>query len=278
MLDPVNERSSVISASSPVSAYADSSASEASSAWLLKDSSVSLTALMLAGLSRSVRSRTSSSRPRALASSAWPRVASSRAMPVCDLLERPLDRVERLARQGGLGGHGHRGGGAHDGCRPQDGGESAVAAIGRPDGEHEALFGGVERTCGLRQQRRVGFDHQPSAQVGDEVGSRCRLRDRPQVAHDGEQGGEILRILLRERTRDHRVELLCASPRRERPCHCCCPWVRRPLVATGRCPSTEPNDAVRTEVTRRTGPLVTGLASLPASTWRGCARHVAGAA
>ena len=82
MLEPVNERSSVMTASSPLSSYAAIITSEASSAWSVKAARVESTGLTLPGPPLAARSRTSSRRPLAWASSARPLAVSSRVRPV----------------------------------------------------------------------------------------------------------------------------------------------------------------------------------------------------
>ena len=274
----------MITASSPVSSYAASSTSEASSAWSLKVSSVDATALALAGCRARRGLATSSRRPLALASRVWPLAVSSRAMPRLGVLDRPLDGVERLAGQRGLGCDGHRRGRTDQRGGAEHGGEATVAAI-RPHRQHEALLLGGQRTGGLGKQRGVGLGHQAHAEVGDELGRAVPVRGwLAGRARPSDSSANSLRVLLGERTRECRVELLRASSRRERPCHRCLPCIRRPLVATGRCPPTEQNDPVRTEVTRqgtvsrRWSRWVISHSTLPASAWPDCAPRAAGAA
>ena len=218
---------------------------------------------------------TSSSRPLALASMCEPFSRSSTLKPVCGALDRALDRVERVARQGGLGGDGHRHRGTDDGEATDGGGEPAFAGGSARRQREPGLLVRVH-------ELGRGGGHQLLAQAAHELGAGLRRGHAAQRAHDLQEVG-VPRVRRAGRgALDQGVELLGASARRE--CgHRSCPV----LLGAGppRVPVTRSNDARTGGVTGYGSHPVDNFLKLPispeslrASASPGCVRRGAGAA
>ena len=156
------------------------------------------------------------------------------------VLHDPLDRVEHLAGQRGLGGHRERAGGADDGEATDEGGEPSVT--GRtPRRQRQAL------RVGRGEQQGVGGGEQLLAEGGAELGPRLGWCHLTHQVDEREHLG-VPRVRRLGRGLDQALELLGATGRREHRAHRTRPvWsvVVRPAWPPIDCP----NDARAGEVT-----------------------------